>query len=95
MRFIKNSIFLILFSQAVIAQELIRGKTIDRVHQHPLDSVEILINGEKIYTDKKGEFSFIFNEIPLEISVIDYRYFPKSVMVNDTDLVKIKLTNRG
>ncbi len=95
MRFIKNSIFLILFSQAVIAQELIRGKTVDRVYQHPLDSVEILINGKKIYTDKKGEFSFIFNEIPLEISVIDYRYFPKSVMVNDTDLFKIKLTNRG
>ena len=48
MRFVINSIFLILFSQALTAQKLIRGKTVDRIYQHPLDSVEILINGKKI-----------------------------------------------
>jgi len=95
MRFVINSIFLILFSQALTAQKLIRGKTVDRIYQHPLDSVEILINGKKIYTDNKGEFSFIYNELPVELIINDYRYFYKKLNLINSEIGEIKLTNRG
>ena len=95
MKSISKIILFIFFSQALIAQKLIIGKVVDNIYLHPLDSIEISINGKILFSDAKGQFSFIYKKLPLDLVINDYRYFPKSIMVNDTDLVKIKLTNRG
>lgn len=95
MRFVINSIFLILFSQALIAQKLITGKVVDKIYLHPLDSVEISINGKTLFSDAKGKFSFIYNELPVELIINDYRYFYKKLNLINSEIGEIKLTNRG
>ena len=64
MKFISKIIFFIFFSQALIAQKLITGKVVDKIYLHPLDSVEISINGKTLFSDANGKFSFIYNELP-------------------------------
>ena len=95
MRFVINSIFLILFSQALIAQKLITGKVVDKIYLHPLDSVEISINGKTLFSDANGKFSFIYNELPVELIINDYRYFYKKLNLINSEIGEIKLTNRG
>ena len=73
MRFISKIIFFIFFSQALIAQKLITGKVVDKIYLHPLDSVEISINGKTYFSDANGQFSFIYNELPVELIINDYR----------------------
>ena len=74
MRFISKIIFFIFFSQALIAQKLITGKIVDKIYLHPLDSVEISVNGKTLFSNKKGLFSFIYKELPVKLIINDYRY---------------------
>ena len=95
MRFISKIIFFIFFSQALIAQKLITGKIVDKIYLHPLDSVEISVNGKTLFSDKKGLFSFIYKELPVKLIINDYRYFYKELNLKTSDFFEIKLTNRG
>jgi len=95
MRFISKIIFFIFFSQALIAQKLITGKVVDKIYLHPLDSVEISINGKTYFSDANGQFSFIYNELPVELIINDYRYFYKKLNLINSEIGEIKLTNRG
>ena len=95
MKFISKIIFFIFFSQALIAQKLITGKVVDKIYLHPLDSVEISINGKTLFSDANGKFSFIYNELPVELIINDYRYFYKKLNLINSEIGEIKLTNRG
>ena len=95
MRFISKITFLIFFSQALIAQKLITVKVVDKIYLHPLDSVEISINGKTHFSDANGQFSFIHNELPVELIINDYRYFYKKLNLINSEIGEIKLTNRG
>ena len=93
---IKNQSFIFLFFPIIVfSQKTISITVFDRVDKSPLKDIKVLINSDLVSTDEQGKFVIEEEKLPIELSINDFRYYPKKIKVNDTKNIEIELTNRG
>ena len=90
-----NLLFFLFFPIIVFSQKTISITVFDRVDKSPLKDIKVLINSDLVSTDEQGKFVIEEEKLPIELSINDFRYYPKRIKVNDTKNIEIELTNRG
>ena len=90
-----NLLFFLFFPIIVFSQKTISITVFDRVDKSPLKDIKVLINSDLVSTDEQGKFVIEEEKLPIELSINDFRYYPKKIKVNDTKNIEIELTNRG
>ena len=95
MRLKINPLFFLFFPFLVFSQKTISITVFDKVDKSPLKDIKILIDSEFVSTDEQGKFVIEEEKLPIELSINDFRYYPKNIKVNDTRNIEIELTNRG
>ena len=90
-----NLLFFLFFPIIVFSQKTISITVFDRVDKSPLKDIKVLINSDLVLTDEQGKFVIEEEKLPIELSINDFRYYPKRIKVNDTKNIEIELTNRG
>ena len=95
MRLKINPLFFLFFPFLVFSQKTISITVFDKVDRSPLKDIKILIDSEFVSTDEQGKFVIEEEKLPIELSINDFRYYPKKIKVNDTRNIEIELTNRG
>ena len=95
MRFNLSVIFFFLFPLFSNSQGIIKGKITESIYGFSLDNVKINLGDKTSHSDENGNFSIPYNQIPFDIKINDFRYYPKLITVTSTDFINIKLTNRG
>ena len=95
MRLKINPLFFLFFPFLVFSQKTISITVFDKVDRSPLKDIKILIDSEFVSTDEQGKFVIEEEKLPIELSINDFRYYPKNIKVNDTRNIEIELTNRG
>ena len=81
--------FFISLSPNSYSQNFIKGKLIDQLFGNKLDSVEITIEGNKIFSDINGKFSYSPEKIPVEVYITDIRYYSKRILIDNNDFSKV------
>ena len=87
--------FFISLSLNSYSQNFIKGKLIDQLFGNKLDSVEITIEGNKIFSDINGKFSYTPEKVPVEVYITDIRYYSKRILIDNNDERIINITNKG
>ena len=95
MRLKINPLFFLFFPFLVFSQKTVSITVFDKVDRSPLKDIKILIDSEFVSTDEQGKFVIEEEKLPIELSINDFRYYPKNIKVNDTRNIEIELTNRG
>ena len=95
MRLKINPLFFLFFPFLVFSQKTISITVFDKVDKSPLKNIKILIDSEFVSTDEQGKFVIEEEKLPIELSINDFRYYPKNIKVNDKRNIEIELTNRG
>ena len=95
MRLKINPLFFLFFPFLVFSQKTISITVFDKVDKSPLKDIKILIDSEFVSTDEQGKFVIEEEKLPIELSINDFRYYPKNIKVNNTRNIEIELTNRG
>ena len=95
MRLKINPLFFLFFPFLVFSQKTISITVFDKVDKSPLKNIKILIDSEFVSTDEQGKFVIEEEKLPIELSINDFRYYPKNIKVNDKRDIEIELTNRG
>ena len=90
-----NLLFFLFFPIIVFSQKTISITVFDRIDKSPLKDIKVLINSDLVSTDEQGKFVIEEEKLPIELSINDFRYYPKRIKVNDTKNIEIELTNRG
>ena len=90
-----NLLFFLFFPIIVFSQKTISITVFDRVDKSPLKDIKVLINSDLVSTDEQGKFVIEEEKLPKELSINNFRYYPKRIKVNDTKNIEIELTNRG
>ena len=88
-------ISLILISNRSYSQDKTICLFLDNFSDVKLDSVQVLIKDKIYFSNNNGELFIDSNKLPLTISVIDPRYYPKNIFIKNLELIKIKLINKG
>ncbi len=95
MRLKINPLFFLFFPFLVFSQKTVSITVFDKVDKSPLKDIKIFIDSEFVSTDEQGKFVIEEENLPIELSINDFRYYPKKIKVNDTRNIEIELTNRG
>tara|TARA_Y100001933_G_scaffold96512_1_gene97330 strand:+ start:781 stop:2994 length:2214 start_codon:yes stop_codon:yes gene_type:complete len=95
MRLKINPLFFLFFPFLVFSQKTVSITVFDKVDKSPLKDIKIFIDSEFVSTDEQGKFVIEEENLPIELFINDFRYYPKKIKVNDTRNIEIELTNRG
>jgi len=87
------SLFLILFAQQTIAQQIIKGVVYDKNSKETLIGANVVIPSttEGTMTDFNGFFQLETNKLPIEIEVSFIGFEKKLITVNSTEAIKVYL----
>ncbi len=95
MRLKINPLFFLFFPFLVFSQKTVSITVFDKVDKSTLKDIKIFIDSEFVSTDEQGKFVIEEENLPIELFINDFRYYPKKIKVNDTRNIEIELTNRG
>ena len=68
---------------------------LDNIDGTPLENIKVENEDEVFFSNKDGEIVLENDLFPIDLSINDFRYYPKTVRVSKSQSIKIKLIHKG